>query len=185
MAYHYSQVSSQEQLEQISQLQVDNLKRSLTPPEIAKEGFVTCEHSIDLLHKMNHPDGHIIAVEDDQVAGYCLVMSPLWRTEIEVLKPMFEMVDEIASRHDQLTVTNYIVMGQVCIGKSHRQQGVFKGMYHHFRKCLSHKYAFCITEIATENTRSLSAHEAVGFKVLHSYIATDGRSWELVIWDWR
>jgi len=111
MAYHYSQVSSQEQLEQISQLQVDNLKRSLTPPEIAKEGFVTCEHSIDLLHKMNHPDGHIIAVKDGEVAGYCLVMSSLWREDIEVLKPMFEMIDELASNHEELSPDNYIVMG--------------------------------------------------------------------------
>ena len=184
MSYHFAQASTRDHLHQIKQLQLTNLKRSLTPEEIVEEGFVTCEHSMALLEKMNHPDGHILALREEEVVGYCLVMSPSWRDELDVLKPMFEKIERIAKDHETLSPSNYIVMGQVCIDKAHRRQGLFKGMYNYYRSCLSDKYRYCITEVATENTRSLSAHKAVGFEALYSYDVDDGRSWVVVIWDW-
>jgi RimJ/RimL family protein N-acetyltransferase len=40
------------------------------------------------------------------------------------------------------------------------------------------------TEVATRNTRSMRAHERVGFTVLERYRdATD--EWALLRWDWR
>jgi len=183
--YHYQQASTASHLQQISALQVKNLKRSLSDEEIKQEGFVTCEHSIELLTNMNHPDGHVIASADNDVVGYCLVMSPLWRDEIEVLKPMFERIDELKYKDTPLKEASYVVMGQVCIDKVHRQQGIFRSMYHHFKDCLRTSYDICITEIASDNIRSRDAHEAIGFKTLDSFRADNGQHWELVIWDWR
>jgi len=133
---------------------------------------------------MNEPDGHIIALREDQVVGYCLVMAPKWRDQIEVLKPMFDKIDELSIQGRPLKQVPYVVMGQVCIAKEHRRKGLFQDMYNHFRQCLTSKYEYCITEIATENHRSRGAHERVGFSDLHSYVAQDGRSWEVVVWDW-
>jgi RimJ/RimL family protein N-acetyltransferase len=49
---------------------------------------------------------------------------------------------------------------------------------------MQHKYDFVITEIATHNTRSLRAHEKVGFRLLHNYTdATD--EWDVVLWNWQ
>lgn len=181
MGYIITQADS-EHLKQIKSLQIKNLKSSLDPIEVEREGFVTCDHTIELLAKMNQPDGHIIALHDNQVVGYCLVMSPRWREELDVLKPMFDKIDTLSYKGCPLS--NYVVMGQVCIDKEHRRQGLFRQMYDHFRKCLSPKFDFCITEIATENTRSRSAHQAVGFEDVHDYRSFDGINWALVVWPW-
>jgi RimJ/RimL family protein N-acetyltransferase len=45
-------------------------------------------------------------------------------------------------------------------------------------------YDFVITEIATRNTRSIRAHEKVGFQLLHRF-KDDKEEWDVVIWDWR
>jgi len=183
MGYIITQ-ASEDLLPQIKSLQLKNLKASLTPEEVETEGFVTCDHTIPLLTKMNQPDGHIVTVYKGQVVGYCLVMSPVWREALDVLKPMFEKIDSLSYQGRQLSQSKYVTMGQVCIARAHRKKGLFKRMYNHFRDCLSPSYEYCITEIATENMRSRTAHEYVGFEDLHSYEAAGGLHWKLVIWDW-
>lgn len=182
--YKVGQVVSDDQINEILCLQSANHKSSLSIEEIIKEGFVTCKHDFSLLQKMNQPLPHIIATFKEAVVGYCLVMSAEHRNELEVLKSMFQMIEK-QSMHNQIIVPeDYITMGQVCIDKNHRKKGLFKKMYHHFKKQLSPHYKYCITEVATSNVRSLNAHEAVGFENLLSYKADDGNDWELIIWDW-
>jgi len=183
MTYTISQ-ASEELLPQIKSLQLKNLKSSLTSEEVESEGFVTCDHTLALLAKMNQPDGHIISLYNGEVVGYCLVMSPVWREALDVLKPMFEKIDSLSYQGRRLSQSKYVTMGQVCIDKDHRKKGLFKKMYDHYRECLSPKFEYCITEIASENMRSRNAHKHVGFKDLHSYKTEAGLSWELVIWDW-
>jgi len=182
--YKIGQVRENQQISQILKLQLDNHQTALLDDEIIKEGFVTCKHEFQLLQRMNQPIPHIIATWEDRVVGYCLVMSIEHRNALEVLKSMFQMIEQLQYNGQDLTKGGYVTMGQVCISKEHRKKGLFKKMYHHFRERLSPDYDYCITEVATSNTRSLQAHEAVGFENLLSYKADDGKSWELIIWDW-
>lgn len=183
--YQISQVISDEQIVQILQLQRDNLKRSLTPESIVKEGFVTCEHDHSLLKKMNTPNPHVIALYDDSVVGYCLVMAPKWRDELEVIRMMFDKIESNLWNGTMICSDHYITMGQVCIHKDHRSKGLFKKMYHYYRERMSDQFEYCITEVAADNHRSLNAHAAVGFEKFQSYVANDGKNWELIIWDWK
>ena len=178
MSLVFTRVSSEEELHQILALQKQNMANGLSQGEKHQEGFITVGHTFDILKSMNDACPHIIAKDADIVVGYALVMLRTFRNEIPVLRPMFDTADGL------LPNVNYVAMGQICIAKSHRRQGLFKGMYHYYRQQLQNDFDCLFTEVATANERSLEAHKAVGFEVLKTEI-TDGISWELVNWDWR
>jgi RimJ/RimL family protein N-acetyltransferase len=67
---------------------------------------------------------------------------------------------------------------------AHRGSGVFDALYAEHRAQYADRYDLLVTEVATRNTRSMRAHERVGFRTLHTYRdATD--EWALIAWDWR
>jgi len=173
----YTRVSSEEELHQILALQKKNAFTAISSKEKQNEGFVTVSHSYELLKQMNDACQHIIAKDGALVVGYALAMLPSFRNEIPLLVAMFETADVV------LSGKNYIVMGQICIAKSHRQKGIFKGMYQHYKKELQNKFDGLITEVATVNQRSLNAHKSIGFEVLKTQ-TTDEASWELIYWNW-
>ncbi|MBW1298217.1 GNAT family N-acetyltransferase [Aquimarina litoralis] len=174
----YTTSSSDIELEQILLLQQSNLSESITLNEKQNEGFVTVRHDFDILKKMNLQQPHIIAKHNDQVVGYALCMTKDFGNDIEVLKPMFQKIDNLIDPE-----TNYIVMGQVCIDKEYRKQGIFKGLYQKMKSSLQQEYALLITEVASNNHRSLQAHYAVGFTDLLVY-QSDTVEWHIVSWDW-
>ncbi|SEK87976.1 Ribosomal protein S18 acetylase RimI [Aquimarina amphilecti] len=175
----YTTVTSHKELEQILLLQQKNLTTSISSEEKKKEGFVTVEHDFDILKRMNDQQPHIIAKNQDKVVGYTLCMTSDFGNDIEVLKPMFKKIE------NSLNPTNkYIVMGQVCIDKEYRGQGVFRGLYQQMKLELQKKYDLLITEVAANNTRSLGAHNAIGFKDLIVY-ESDKIKWHLIYWSWE
>jgi GNAT superfamily N-acetyltransferase len=102
-----------------------------------------------------------------------------WRTEIPVLVPMFEEIDRIRYKGQLLKEARYIAMGQVCVDKIYRGQGVFAGLYLEMSRLMKRHFDIIITEISSRNTRSLRAHEKVGFEVLREYEA-GGELWVVV-----
>jgi ribosomal protein S18 acetylase RimI-like enzyme len=157
----YTQATSDWELEQILSLQQENLPKNMSPEECEHEGFLTVEHSMDILKAMNDECGHIIAVEDGKVIGYALCMHPKFADEIEVLKPMFEQINTLVDEPQ-----SYMAMGQICVAKSHRGQGVFRNLYLTMRNRLPEGFDTIITEVDSKNKKSLAAHHAIGFKDL-------------------
>jgi len=144
-----------EDLQGILDLQRKNLKSSLSAEEITKEGFTTLEHSVELLRKMNSPYPHTIALSDHQVVGYALTLMPSLEAEFPDLRSMFDEVRGIES---------YVVMGQICIDKAYRSQGIFRSMYKGMKMKFQGIVDYIVTEVAVENVRSMNAHLAIGFK---------------------
>jgi hypothetical protein len=97
---------------------------------------------------------------------------------------MFNTFDKLEYKTKPLKHYNYIVVGQVCIAKEYRGVGIFDGMYKEYKNLLSKKYDFALTEIDTTNLRSINAHKRIGFELLHNYTSTDGKNWDIIIWDW-
>jgi len=179
----YTTAQSVNDLKGILKLQSINLPANISEKEAKEQGFVTVHHEYDLLAAMNDPYPHIIAKAGGQVVGYALVMLPSFGDQIEVLKPMFQMINQLSYKGSSLKEAAYFVMGQVCVAKSHRGQQVFQGLYHKMREEMSLHFKYLITEIATRNTRSMRAHEKVGFETIHVFKdATE--EWALVGWDW-
>jgi len=177
MKVQYTRASSKNELLQILELQKKNAITSVDKKEQENEGFVTLSHSYEILKQMNDACPHIIAKDGDLVVGYALVMLKEFRDKISILSAMFETATEL------LGDKKYLAMGQVCISKQYRKQGVFKGMYQFYKEELENDFDCLLTEVATNNQRSLNAHLNVGFKILKTQI-TDGVSWELIIWEW-
>ncbi len=171
----YKQVSEEAELIQILELQQKNLNAVLEESERKQEGFVTVSHNLDLLREMNNACPHIIALANDEVIGYALCMHPKLAHTLDVLKPMFHEIKKTLPK-----IENYLVMGQICIAKNYRQQGVFRKLYETMQISIAPNYTSIVTEVDRKNTRSLNAHYAIGFKHLKSYPSA-GHQWELII----
>ncbi|WAC00845.1 GNAT family N-acetyltransferase [Lacinutrix neustonica] len=136
------------------------------------------QHDFDLLKKMNDACGHCIAKHEGKVIGYALSMLQAFKNDMPLLIPMFNEIDHVLSGQNRRL--NYIAMGQICIDKSYRRMGVFRGLYLYMAKELSNEFHAIITEVDSKNTRSSEAHRSIGFKVLSKYTSND-QLWEVII----
>jgi len=87
---------------------------------------------------------------------------------------MFIEIKTILSKEE-----SFIVMGQICIDKEFRGQGIFRGLYSAMKEAVSENFNYIITEVDATNLRSLNAHYAVGFTLLKTYFA-DKKDWKLI-----
>lgn len=180
----YTLSSTEQELQGILTLQAKNLKTTISEEESNAQGFLTVQHSFDLLKKLNDTEKHIIAKVDDLVAGYVLSMTKHAKNDIPLLVPMFEVFDKTVYQNKTISEYNYITVGQACVDKAFRGQGILENCYKTFKAYHQDKYDFAITEIAQNNHRSLAAHKRIGFSELTTY--HDGNmTWIVVIWDWR
>ncbi len=160
---------SEKDLRGILALQALNHKSNLTETEIKEEGFVTCIHDLDLINKMNTPVPHTILKDNDEVVGYALVLQKALQEELPILKAMFAEIAASRIGDDTLTSDNYFIMGQCCIAKAYRGKNLFSILYDDLCTRLALHYKYVITEVATENTRSLRAHKKYGFELIKVY----------------
>jgi len=174
----YKRADSSDELQGILDLQEQNLRENTSDAEKTQEGFVTVRHNLNILSRMNAKSPHIIAKYNDKVIGYALVMLKEFKDDISVLRPMFFEIDKTIDH------TSYVTMGQVCVDKKYRKQGVFSSLYQCMKMYLKNSFDMVITEVDRTNTRSMNAHMAIGFKHLKTYHAL-GQDWELIYWDWR
>jgi L-amino acid N-acyltransferase YncA len=171
-------VRNEEELRQILDLQRENLARNLSSEEVATQGFVTLEHTLDALKRMHQMAPSIVARDGEQLAGYALVMPVECRLFIPLLEPMFARLSSLGIVRER-----FYVMGQICVGKPWRGQGVFDLLYRTHRDCMRAPYDSVVTEVAIRNTRSMRAHQRIGFAVIDRYRdSTD--DWALLRWDW-
>jgi len=170
----YKRAESNEELIQILELQKINIPSSLSEEESKTEGFVTIHHDLDILKAMNDECPHIIATNNNKVIGYALCMLKEFKEDIKVLRPMFQQIENCLKEEEL-----YLVMGQICIDKQFRKQGLFRGMYLFMKQEMSVQYDKIITEVDVANTRSMNAHFAIGFKTLYSY-RSNHQDWKIL-----
>jgi GNAT superfamily N-acetyltransferase len=176
-------VAGRQDLERILALQRDNHRDRVSPEEAQQEGFVTVAHTLPVLEAMHAIAPSVIARDGAALAGYALVMPVEARRLVPLLEPMFQMFERLTWRGRPLADWSYYVMGQVCVARSHRGQGVFDALYREHRASYAGRYDLCVTEIATRNTRSMRAHARVGFEPVTVY-RDDQDEWAVVAWDW-
>lgn len=178
-------VKNDDDVRGILALQQKNLKKNLTPEQIQSQGFVTVEHQFLVLKAMNDAQPSVIVKDGDTVVAYCLAMLPQFRNDVPELKTLFDSIDEIDYEGLTLKDYKYVVMGQVCVGEGYRSMGFFDGMYQKLREELSANFEMCVTDISTNNTRSLKAHARVGFEPVKDFEDKNlNEVWRVVVWDW-
>jgi hypothetical protein len=179
-------VQTDDDVRGILALQQKNLKKNLTSEQIKSQGFLTVEHKFSVLKAMNDAHPSVIVKDGDIIVAYCLAMLPQFRNDVPELIALFDTIDKIDYESQTLKDFKYVVMGQVCVGEGYRSMGFFDGMYQKLREELSAKFELCVTDISTNNSRSLKAHARVGFipvKDFHDAIL--GEVWRVVVWNWR
>lgn len=174
MSIQYTRASTEPELQQILKLQTTNLRDSLSSSEWRQEGFVSAVHTLALLREMNDVCAHILAKEGEKVIGYTLCMHPCFSETIPLLRSLFGKVSDLVEPSHR-----FMIMGQVCVDKSFRKKGIFRGLYEAMRSALQGKYDSIITEVDNDNQRSLQAHKAIGFKTLEIYVSGN-RTWHLI-----
>lgn len=148
--------------------------------EAKQQGFVTVIHTLELLQLMSKLAPQFIAKHNNEVVGYVLTMDASIKNDIPVLQPMFKKVNQLTYNGQKLDEQNYITMGQVCIAKAYRGEGIFAKLYENMFVAMRSKYKFVVTEISVNNPRSVRAHEKIGFKELLNY-KDEIDHWSLVI----
>lgn len=181
--YTVTAVQSRDELKHILALQQKNLRQALSADEMHSQGFVTVQHDLPTLEQMHAMAPSIVARHGETLVAYALTMPREARALAPVLEPMFALFDALEFRGKPLSDYRFYVMGQICIDKAHRGQGLFDRLYHQHRDHFRTQFDLIVTEISARNLRSLRTHERVGFETIHTYRdATD--EWAVVAWDW-
>lgn len=178
-----SLTKNKQELQQILSLQEENLIQHIDEAEMKSQGFVTLHHDLTVLEQMHKLAPSVIIKDDDKVIAYALTMLQECRHLMPDLGPMFSLLDKLSWKGRPLTDQSYYVMGQVCIAKNYRGQGLFDELYRHHKEMFQSQFGLFITEISTRNHRSLRAHERVGFKKVHTH-QDELDEWVVVGWDW-
>jgi len=181
--YTVTTVRHRAELEQILALQQQNLKQALSADEMRSQGFVTVQHDLAALERMHAMAPSIVARHGEALVAYALTMPREARALTPILEPMFTLFDALEYRGKPLSQYRFYVMGQICIDKGHRGQGLFDRLYHQHRDHFRGQFDLIVTEVSARNLRSMRAHERVGFETIHTYRdATD--EWAVIAWDW-
>lgn len=173
---------SQKDIEEILSLQQLNLKTNVSEEVKKEQGFVTVCHSLEQLETMRSLTPQIIAKAEGKVIAFALAMLPSMGKLIPELQPMFDIVDDIKWKGQQIRDYKYYMMGQICVAADFRGQGVFEKLYHTHKNFYEKEFDLCITEISTSNKRSQRAHEKVGFETIHLH-QDHIDEWNVVAWN--
>jgi ribosomal protein S18 acetylase RimI-like enzyme len=179
-----TRVTDVQELRGIQALQTENLRKNVDANEAVSQGFLMAEYSLEFLQSMHQAAPSIIANDGNKVVGYALVATQAVRHEHDLLADLFNTIDQTQFEGKTLASASYVVVGQLCVSKDYRGQGLVQQLYGHFRECLETEYDFCITDVAQANARSLKAHKNTGYQVIDT-LSYGGIAWDIVLWDWR
>ncbi|MFT4031442.1 MAG: GNAT family N-acetyltransferase [Siphonobacter sp.] len=182
MEIYYTLAESDEDIRQIRNLMQANLKTKVTSEEAKDQGFVTIPYELATLQRMNEVGKHVIAKRGDQVVAYALTAFKTILPEIDMFAGLVENIHQVSYAGKPLSESNYYVMGQICVSKECRGMGVFDGLYAHHRKVYGSQFDYLVTDISIHNTRSLAAHQRVGFEVIATFVDNTD-TWKLVVLD--
>lgn len=177
-------VETEQELIGLKQLQTNNLRRIIGEEEAMKEGFVTSEYALSLLQQMHIIHPSIIVKEGNEVVGYTIVTNKAVYGAHPELDHLFNTLDATEYKGALLKNSNYILVGQVCVAKTHRGQGWVPKMYDYYKNLHGKNYTFLVTDISQANKRSVRMHQKIGFETI-GVIEQVGTGWDIVLWDWN
>ena len=177
-------VTDYSELQGIKALQQENLKRNLSEQEAESQGFVTAEYTMDFLEALHQASPSIIAKDKETIAGYALVAVKSIRHQHDLLSDLFNSIDKIVYNGRLLENSNYVIVGQLCVARDYRGQGLVQKMYAFYKSSLAGEFDYCLTDVAKDNIRSLKAHEKSGFSIIET-LEYGGLGWNIILWDWK
>lgn len=181
---HATIVQTEDELQQISRLNHQNLRAHLSAEERSSEGFLSWNYPFELLLKMHLLAPSIIVKAGEQVVGYALTTLREAGAFHPELENMFQHISRVRYRGIPLFSWRFYCMGQICVHKDFRRQGLVPILYAHHRAVYSGRFDLLVTEISSANQRSMHAHLNTGFENIYTY-SGEGEEWNVVVWDWE
>lgn len=172
-------------LQGVLALQQQNLASRVPAGVQQAQGFVTLQYTLDQMQRMHALGPSVVAKDGEQVVAYAITAMPEARAFVPELETLFAMLDVVPYEGQPLSSYPFYVVGQVCVADGYRGLGLFDRLYEHHRQLYRDRFRLFITDIAVRNTRSIRAHERVGFRIVNQFFEPDaGEEWVLVVWDW-
>lgn len=168
---------------QILELQALNLRNNISSLESKDQGFVFVKHERFTLQSICDLEPAVVAFDNDSLAGYAICMNKKFGHQVPELTKLFKMIESILANITKENSINFLTCGQICVAKEYRGQNLMIRMYDKM-KDLRNKYDFCVTEISSQNTRSLHQHQKMGWQIVKKYVKDD-EEWNIVLWDWN
>lgn len=172
------------EIQEIRDLQEINLKDNVSSENRLSDGFLTAKYELDFLKAMNDFTPAIIAKQNGVVVGYALATDQSLLTQHPLLNDLGTQINKIPFGGKLIGDFDYLVVGQLCVAKEVRGQGLAQKLYAHFKTTYQERYSFTATDVDRSNLASLNTHLKVGFKVV-STLQYGNSDWHVVIWDWR
>ncbi|AQG78192.1 GNAT family N-acetyltransferase [Spirosoma montaniterrae] len=167
-------------------LQQQNQVKNISPESQSRDGFVTLLYTLDQMQVMHAAGPSVLAKDEDRVVGYAITAMPAVRDAVPELESLFNLCETLPYKGKPISQYAYYLMGQVCVADGYRGQGLFDKLYAHHRATYGNRHQLLVTDISTRNTRSLRAHERVGFQKVHEFYEPNaGETWQVVVWDWN
>ena len=163
-----------EEIQRLLDLQKENLPINLDAQTIDSQGYVSFVYDPTIINRMRADEPQIIARSGNEVVGYALVATIGAMGTIPVAIPMLYMIEQLIFRGKPCKELKYYIVGQVCVKAGFRGQGMLEGIYAEHRAAFSGRYDCAITEIASDNKRSLAAHHRIGFETIHTFYDATG-----------
>ncbi|MHA8106873.1 N-acetyltransferase family protein [Aquirufa sp. 5-AUSEE-100C1] len=171
-----------EELVGILALQQANLRKNISEEEALSQGFLMAEYDLEFLQALHAKSPSIIAKDGEKVVGYSIVALPEEARQHDLLADLVRNIERC--RYQNEGISNYSIVGQLCVDKHYRGQNLVQRLYGAFRDHYADSYTYCVTDVAQANTRSLRAHQKRGFQVIDT-LEYGGIAWDIVLWDWN
>lgn len=184
MAVTIKFVDSPDEIQGIKRLHDLNLKKNLTTEEQKEQGFVTFEYTLEFLQTIHKAHPSVIAVDDGEVVGYALVVTPESKKLHPLITTFVTQLSTVFYNGKAVYDSSYCLVGQLCVSISHTGQGLVQRMYNAYRDKYASRYDYLVTDVDCKNPRSLKAHLKTGFDIIGTLEHQDSR-WDVVLWDWK
>jgi predicted GNAT superfamily acetyltransferase len=167
------------EIAELLDLQRANLAINLDAQTIESQGFVTFVYAPEAIEKMMQAAPQIVARADGKIIGYALTTTFEAALDNDLMRPLAELSKKLGP----LSIKPFYFMGQVCVRAGYRGIGVFDALYQEHKDVFKYQFKAVVTEIASDNARSLAAHRRVGFETIHTeFDEAHGKEWQIVAW---
>jgi len=161
--YHVSKIqyrrATPDDYAAILDLQCANYIANLSEEE-REQGFLSAQFTPEQTAQIAEDLGTMVALVDDQVAGFLCAFRKEFPTGSPVIAKMLEAYDRLNFEGRPLRAFNSYIYGPVCIGREYRGRGLLRGLYEAQKKDLAGQFEIGVAFVSRSNSHSLSAHVA-------------------------
>jgi hypothetical protein len=141
----------------ILRLQSTNYIANLSEEE-RKTGFLSAEFTPEQTAQIAEDLGTIVAVIDDQMAGFVCAFRNEFETGSPVIAQMLASYDRMTFEGRLLSSFNSYIYGPVCIARKFRGRGLLRGLFEAQKKNLAGPFEIGVAFVSRSNPHSLQAH---------------------------